>query len=148
LLKLITRQTIEQLSKNIPGSGEYVKKLDGYTHPVIMLFAVFNHFDSLCEVETGMQAEAHKFTHSGLDYTVRRSTLPEAGSRRPSAFFAQVYAALPAKYAPFLADSRITKEQKEWEKLLCMMDSTTVSLFDNILKGVGRHQNQAKRKAE
>ena len=27
------------------------------------------------------------------------------------------------KYTPFLADSRTTKEQKEWEKLLYMMDS-------------------------
>jgi hypothetical protein len=38
LLKLITRGTIEQLSKNIPGSEDYVKKLDGYTHLVIMLY--------------------------------------------------------------------------------------------------------------
>jgi hypothetical protein len=75
LLKLINRQIVEQLSKNIPGSEDYVKKLDGYTHLVIMLFAVFNHFDSLREVEIGMQAEAHKFTHLGLNYMVRRSTL-------------------------------------------------------------------------
>jgi hypothetical protein len=111
-----------------------------------MLFAVLNHFDSLREVEIGMQAEAHKFTHLGLDYMVRRSTLSEANSRRPSEFFAQVYATLLAKYAPFLADSRITKEQKEWEKLLYMMDSTTISLFDNILKGVGRHPKSGKKK--
>ncbi|GHT17113.1 hypothetical protein FACS189429_0530 [Bacteroidia bacterium] len=59
-----------------------------------MLFAVFNHFDSLREIEIGMQAEAHKFTHLGLDYMVRRSTLSEANRRRPSDFFAQVYALL------------------------------------------------------
>ena len=146
LLKLITRQTIEQISKNIPGSEEYVKKLDGYTHLVIMLFAVFKHFDSLREVEIGMQAEAHKFTHLGLDYMVRRSTLSEANRRRPSAFFAGVYAALLARYAPFLADSRSTKEQKEWERLLYMMDSTTITLFDNILKGVGRNPKTGKKK--
>jgi hypothetical protein len=146
LLKLITRQTVEQLSKNTPGSEDYIKKLDGYTHLVIMLFAVFNHFDSLREVEIGMQAEAHKFTHLGLDYMVRRSTLSEANKRRPSEFFAQVYALLLKKYAPFLADSRRTKEQKEWEKLLYMMDSTTISLFDNILKGVGRNPKTGKKK--
>ena len=55
LLKLITRQTIEQLSKHTLRSEKYIKKLDGYTHLVIMLFAVFNHFDSLREVEIGMQ---------------------------------------------------------------------------------------------
>ena len=123
LLKLITRQTVEQLSKNTSGSEAYIKKLDGYTHLVIMLFAVFNHFDSLREVEVGMQAEAHKFAHLGLDYMVRRSTLSEANKRRPSAFFAQVYTLLLKKYAPFLADSRTTKEQKEWEKLLYNLSS-------------------------
>ena len=146
LLKLITRQTVEQLSHSILGSEEYVKKLDGYKHLVIMLFAVFNHFDSLREVEVGMQAEAHKFTHLGLDYMVRRSTLSEANNRRPSAFFAQVYMLLLKKYAAFLADRRTTKEQKEWEKLLYMMDSTTISLFDNILKGVGRNPKTGKKK--
>jgi hypothetical protein len=59
----------------------------------------------LREVETGMQAEAHKFTHLGLDYMDRRSTLSEANRRRPSEFFAQVYALLLKKYAPFLAVS-------------------------------------------
>jgi IS4 transposase len=146
LLKLITRQSVEQLSKSIPGSEDYVKKLDGYKHLVIMLFAVFNHFDSLREVEVGMQAEAHKFAHLGLDYMVRRSTLSEANCRRPSEFFAQVYTLLLKKYAPFLADSRTTKEQKEWEKLFYMMDSTTISLFDNILKGVGRNPKTGKKK--
>jgi hypothetical protein len=45
LLKLITRQQIEQLSKNIRGSEEYIKELNGYSHPVIMLFAIFNRSD-------------------------------------------------------------------------------------------------------
>jgi hypothetical protein len=35
-----------------------------------------------------MQAKDHKFTHLGLDYMVRRSTLSEANRRRPSEFFA------------------------------------------------------------
>jgi hypothetical protein len=40
-LKLIKCQQTEQLSKNIPGREEYVKKLNGYNNLVIMLFAVF-----------------------------------------------------------------------------------------------------------
>jgi len=58
------------------------------------------------------------------------------------------------RYAKFLADSRPSKcykgqphEFKDWEKLLYMMDSTTITLFDNILKGVGGIRNQARRKA-
>ena len=100
-----------------------------------------------------MKAEAHKLQHLGLDYMVRRSTLAEANIRRPQEFFARVYAALLEKYALFLADSRPpesykgqTHEPKDWEKLLYMMDSTTITLFDNILKGVGRHPKSGKKK--
>ena len=39
-----------------------------------------------------------------------------------------------------------THEPKDWEKLLYMMDSTTITLFDNILKGVGRHPKSGKKK--
>ena len=92
-----------------------------------------------------MQAEAHKLHHLGIDYMVRRSTLAEANKRRPQEFFANVYSYLLSKYGQFWADSRPKKKGKDeikardWERLLYMMDSTTISLFDNILKGVGRH---------
>ena len=39
-----------------------------------------------------------------------------------------------------------THEPKDWEKSLYMMDSTTISLFDNILKGVGWHPKSGKKK--
>lgn len=88
-----------------------------------------------------------------MDCLVRRSTLAEANIRRPQEFFAGVYAHLLEKYARFLADSRPPKsykeqthEPKDWEKLLYMMDSTTITLFDNILKGVGRHPESGKKK--
>ena len=100
-----------------------------------------------------MKAEAHKLKHLGMDYLVRRSTLAEANIRRPQEYFARVYAYLLEKYARFLADSRPPKsykgqthEPKDWEKLLYMMDSTTITLFDNILKGVGRHPKSGKKK--
>ena len=49
-------------------------------------------------------------------------------------------------FSPFLTDSRAKGEQKIGEKLLYMMDSTTIALFDNILKGVGRHLKSGKKK--
>jgi transposase len=83
---------------------------------------------------------------------VRRSTLAEANKRRPQEFFANVYSYLLSKYGQFLADSRPKRKgkdeikAKDWERLLYMMDSTTISLFDNILKGVGRHPKSGKKK--
>ena len=67
-------------------------------------------------------------------------------SGRPQAFFANVYAYLLERYSSFLADSRLKGEQRTCEKLLYMMDSTTITLFDNILKGVGRHPKSGKKK--
>lgn len=153
VINLLNRAEIEQISHQTPGSEAYVKRFDGYTHLIVMLFGVLKHFDTLRELEIGMKAEAHKLQHLGLDYMVRRSTLAEANIRRPQEFFAKVYASLLKKYAKFLADSRPPKsykgqthEPKDWEKLLYMMDSTTITLFDNILKGVGRHPKSGKKK--
>lgn len=152
LLNLLDKQKICEISKKTLKSESYIKKLDGYTHLVIMLYGVLKHFDSLRELEIGMQAEAHKLHHLGIDYMVRRSTLAEANKRRPQEFFANVYSYLLSKYGQFLADSRPKKKgkdeikAKDWERLLYMMDSTTISLFDNILKGVGKHPKSGKKK--
>ena len=153
VLKLLDKEKILQISRETKGSEAYVKRFDGYQHLVVMLFGILKHFDSLRELEIGMKAEAHKLEHLGMDYLVRRSTLAEANIRRPQEFFARVYAHLLEKYAKFLADSRPAKsykgqthEPKDWEKLLYMMDSTTITLFDNILKGVGRHPKSGKKK--
>lgn len=152
LLNLLDKQKICEISKKTLKSESYVKKLDGYTHLVIMLYGILKHFDSLRELEIGMQAEAHKLHHLGIDYMVRRSTLAEANKRRPQEFFANVYSHLLSKYGQFLADSRPKRKgkdeikAKDWERLLYMMDSTTISLFDNILKGVGRHPKSGKKK--
>lgn len=120
--------------------------MTGLKHLIIMLFDVLKHFDSLREVEIGMKAETTKLKHLGLYYVVRRSILSEANQRRPQEFFAKVYASLLERYMPFLADSRPDGYEEMWEKQLYMMDSTTITLFDNILKGVGRHPKNGKKK--
>ena len=146
VIKLLDKSKIKQLSRETAGSEKYVKRLDGWTHLIIMLFGVLRHYDSLRELEIGMRAETTKLNHLGIDYVVRRSTLAEANKRRPQEFFASVYADLLKKYSPFLSDSRSKGGEKEWEKALYMMDSTTITLFDNLLKGVGRHPKSGKKK--
>ncbi len=119
-----------------------------------MLFGVLKHFDSLRELEIGMKAEANKLQHLGLNYLVRRSTLAEANIRRPQEFFANIYALLLEKYAKFLADSRPPKtykgqthEPKDWEKLLYMMDSPTITLLTTSSKVLDVTPSRARRKA-
>lgn len=143
-----------KISRRTAGSEEYVKKFGGYEHLIVMLFGVLKHFDSLRELEIGMKAEANKLQHLGLNYLVRRSTLAEANIRRPQEFFANIYALLLEKYAKFLADSRPPKtykgqthEPKDWEKLLYMMDSPTITLLTTSSKVLDVTPSRARRKA-
>ena len=143
---MLDKSKIKEISRKTAGSEKYVKRLDGWTHLVIMLFGALRHYDSLRELEIGMKVESCKLSHLGIDYVVRRSTLSEANARRPQEFFAGVYSSLLEHYAPFLADSRKRASEKEWEKALYLMYSSTITLFDNLLKGVGRHPRSGKKK--
>ena len=85
------------------------------------------------------------FYRGKIQNTMKQKKHPQYFSTEP--------AYLLEKYAKFLSDSRHAKsykgqthEPKDWEKLLYMMDSTTITLFDNILKGVGRHPKSGKKK--
>ena len=69
VLKLIDREKVTKISKEIPESEKYVKKLDGYTHLVTMLFGFFRHYDSLRELEI----EVHKFQYLGIDYVAKHA---------------------------------------------------------------------------
>ena len=108
LLKFINKDQVEQLSKN-KGHERYVKKHDGYTLLVSMLFAVMHRYDSLREITLGMLSESHKLYHLGIDYYVKHSTLSEANSRRDSSFFEQVYAKLYKQHKESLVDSNSQK---------------------------------------
>ena len=141
ILNLANRAKIQEISKQ-NNYDRYVKKLDGYTHFVALLFAVLMRYDSLRETVIGLMAEAQKFQHLGINYLVRRSTLSEANNRRSSSFFGEIYQSLYQQYKDVLADSR----SEEWVKRLYIMDSTTISLFSDILKGAGRNPKTGKKK--
>jgi hypothetical protein len=88
-------------------------------------------------------ANAHKLSHLGLSYLVRRSTFSEANKRRSSKVFEDIYMAVYRKHSRFLADSHLTDKDL---KRLYIMDSSTISLFKDILKGVGRNPKSGKTK--
>ena len=142
LLSLIDKGKIRRLSRQ-GGHDRYVKKLDGLSHLLILLYGVLMRHESLREIVVGMLSEAHKLEHIGMQYMVKRSTLSEANTRRSSDFFAQIYFSLYRQYKHVLADNRYNKA---WEHLLHIMDSTTISLFSNVLKGAGRNPKRGKKK--
>ena len=140
LLSLLSRDKIEQIAAE-GDYDRYTKKFDAYTHLVTLLFAVLKGHDSLREIVIGLLGETHKLGHLGIMYVARRSTLAEANERRSAEFFEKVYYGLFERVKPFLLDSR-NKRQKD----LFIIDSTTISLFSDIFKGVGRTPASGRRK--
>lgn len=146
VIKLLNKSKIFQISlKN--GGERYVKRFNIWTHLVVMLYAVIMRFDSLREIETSLQAESRKLHHLGINMLPSRSTLSDANKRRSEAIFEAIYRDLYTTYRHrLLSDSRPSKEPK-WMKKLQIIDSTTITLFSNLIfKGVGRHPKIGKKK--
>lgn len=124
-------------------SDRYTKKFTTYEHLVTMIFTVISGCSSLREVTSIMLACEGKIGHMGLKYFPKRSTLSDANKRRSSQVFADIYYQLYKRYKSFLSDSR-TKNPVV--KDLMIVDSSTIGLFSDILKGVGRTPLTGKKK--
>ena len=146
VINLLDKSKILKISRE-NGGERYIKRFDSWTHLVVMLYGVIMRFDSLREISTSLQAEARKLCHPGISMMTSRSTLSDANKRRPDTVFEAIYRDLYATYHTRLSsDSRSGKEPK-WMKRLQIIDSTTISLFSNLLfKGVGRHPKTGKKK--
>lgn len=142
LLNFIDRGEVKKIAKK-NRSERYVKKFSTYNHMVVMLFVVFEGYSSIRETILGLLANAHKLSHLGLSYLVKRSTLSEANQRRSSQVFQDIYNSVYRQHAPHLSDSRLTDADM---KRLYIMDSSTLSLFKDILKGVGRNPKEGRKK--
>lgn len=139
LLSFIPRQMISRLSKK-HAADRYCKSFMAYDHLVTMLYQGFFQCLSLRELITGLQANQNKLLHLGLVHTPRRSTLSDANSRRPVDFFQSVYHELYQHFFSSLPDSRSSA------KKLFIVDSTTISLFSNIMRGAGTAKSDGRKK--
>lgn len=146
VIKLLDKSKILQFSSE-RGGERYTKRFNCWIHLVVMLYAVIMRHDSLREIITSLMAEARKLSHLGINIKIGRSTLADANKRRPENIFEDIYRDLYATYRHVLSsDSRSQKEPK-WMKRLQIIDSTTITLFSNLLfKGVGRHPKSGKKK--
>lgn len=146
LIKSLDRAKIVEMSRK-NGGEKYVKSFDGYVHLLTMLFAVIMRFDSLREIEAAMTAEVRKLAHLGIEKVPKRSTLSDANARRPEKFFEDVYRDLYESNKGKLSSDSRRNGTESWIKALRIIDSTTISLFSNmIFKGVGRHPKTGKKK--
>ena len=146
LINLLDKAKILQLSRQ-NGGERYIKKFDGWQHLIVMLYAVIMRFDSLREIEASMFAEAHKLHHLGIFTMPYRTTIDDANCRRPDAFFETGYRHLYTRYKDVLFPDRRNGKSYKWMERLHILDSSTISLFSNLIfKGAGRKPKTDKKK--
>lgn len=146
VINLLNRSKIIQISRE-HGGERYIKRFDCWTHLVVMLYAIIMRFDSLREITASLQAEARKLHHLGISVMTSRSTLADANKRRPEFIFEAIYRNLYDTYHTRLSSDSRTKTEPKWMKRLQIIDSTTITLFSNLIfKGVGRHPKTGKKK--
>jgi len=108
-----------------------------------MVFCAFAKCSSLRDVSDAMLGLSGKTKHFQLSYIPRKSTLADANQRRDSDVFGKIYNKLLKQYSHVFSDSRI---KDVIDKQIEIIDSTTISLFKDILKCVGRNPKNGKKK--
>ena len=142
LLNLIPSSIISRTASK-HGSDKYYKKFRTYEHLVTMLYTSLSGVSSLRELATVLLACEGRIGHLNLKHFPKRSTLSDANKKRSSKVFASIYYELFNRYRKFLSDSSpLSLPVKD----LKIIDSTTITLFSDILKGVGRNPISGKKK--
>ena len=146
VIKLLDKSKILQISRE-NGGERYTKRFNGWIHLVVMLYAVIMRFDSLREITASLLKDARKLSHLGVTFKIGRSTLADANKRRSEAIFEAIYRDLYGTYRQTLSSDSRTGKTPKWMKRLQIIDSTTITLFSNLIfKGVGRHPKTGKKK--
>jgi hypothetical protein len=122
----------------------YYKAFKAKTQLITVLFGIFSRCDSMTEICEGLRAMGGKLNHLGFKTAPAKSTACDGMRNRDNKFFEDVYFSLVRHYQSFLSDSRtLGLTFKE----VLLIDSTTIRLFSDILKGVGRNpKNDGKKK--
>jgi hypothetical protein len=135
IVKLIDKSTFVELVGD-KGSDYYYKAFKSWDQLIVMLFGILSRCDSMSEICEGLKALSGKLNQLGLKKAPAKSTASDGLRNRDSSFFEALYYKLVEKYKSFLSDSRtygLTFKE------LLIIDSTTIRLFSDILKGVGRN---------
>ncbi len=143
IIKLIDSATIDNLVLK-HHADRYYKVFNAKTQLITMLFGILSRCDSMTEICEGLRAWAGKMNFLGWKKSPAKSTACDGLRNRNSKFFEEVYFSLVKQYQSFLSDSRtfgLTFKE------VLLIDSTTIRLFSDILKGVGRNpKNDGKKK--
>lgn len=152
--QFVGQPVLSQILDTIPSSiinganrkhnaNRYYKRIPLRIHLVSLLYGVFSYCNGLRELCEGMLACEGKLTHLGMDKAPARSTLSDANNNRSYLVFETIYFELVRKYQSFISDSRLKGLSIRNLKII---DSTTIRLFSDLLRGVGRNPLDGSRK--
>jgi len=143
VINLLEAVSIKSLV-NKHNADYYYKAFKAKTQLITVLFGILSRCDSMTEICEGLRALGGKLNHLGLEKAPAKSTACDGMRNRDNKFFEDVYFSLVRHYQSFLSDSRtfgLTFKE------ILLIDSTTIRLFSDILKGVGRNpKNDGKKK--
>ena len=142
LISLIDDSMIQKAVKNYD-SDRYVKHFKCKDHLFSMIFCCLEKCNSLREVSGGMVGLSGKEETVRINHLPKKSTLADANKVRKVGFFEEIYNSLLEKYSSVLSDSRV---EIALNKKVKIVDSTTIGLFKDILKCVGRKAADGKSK--
>jgi hypothetical protein len=142
LISLINDSMISKAVKK-HDSDRYVKHFKCQDHLFSMVFCSLEKCNSLREVAAGMMGLSGKEETVRINHLPKKSTLADANKGRKVEFFEEIYDNLLNKYSTVLSDSRI---EIALGKKVKIVDSTTISLFKDILECVGRKAADGKSK--
>lgn len=139
----VFKKAVEKTNANY-----YYKKMLAKDHLVCLFYAVVTRNASLREVCQQIVLLGNSLVYCGLKQIPRRSTFSDANKERSEKFFQQLYLYLYAHYKPYLNTSTFSLPiggEVAAEKVE-VFDSTTITLFKEILKGAGRNAINGKKK--
>ena len=142
LISLIDDSMIQKAAEKY-NSDRYVKRFKSQDHLFSMIFCCIEKCNSLREVSGGMLGLSGKEETVRINHLPKKSTLADANKGRKIDFFEEIYNNLLKKYSFVLSDSRV---EIALGKKVKIVDSTSISLFKDILKCVGRKSSNGKSK--
>jgi Transposase DDE domain/Domain of unknown function (DUF4372) len=142
LIKFIPKSQVARIATEM-GADRYCKKFDTWHHLLTMLYGTFQHCSSLREITTGMTACEGRLQSVNIKHFPRKSTFSDSNKRRQAEVFERIFQMIYSRLRTRLPDSR--PNRGVLDKLI-LIDSTSISLFNDIFKGPGRNPINGKKK--
>ena len=135
IVKMLPKDEFDLLVSKC-GSDRYYKTFFSWEQLIVMLFGIFSRCDSMGEVCDGMRALGGKLNYLGMDVAPAKSTAGDALRDRDEELFRLYYFVLISYFRPLLSVSR--KKDVSFDEFYAF-DSTTMTLFSQVMQGVGRN---------